>query len=276
MQLSSCARQASWGNNVNLTTCSLKLRSACGPEVEHFGKTSVRKQLGNQAHEISFEVAGDGGPIASSLSWLEGAGWTFKSTRVGWRLRGQEEIEDLAMRWHLLGSSGRCQECRDSIETLPIHSRRRPTQVRSQKIPVFLGEGTRSTHRMTHFLSSQLIGPLRQRFCYGGSSPPPRQEQDDGSRSTACLHVLGTTVGQNSTEANSMLTILDAVCIVTVMQKGMDEHATATVVSFLEKLECQRVLLGSDIEPLCHGTLSATTRQRLDGHRRHPTWPLAK
>ena len=60
-----------------------------GPK--HFGATSVRKQLGNQAYDISFKVAAVSGPIAS-LSWLEDGDWTFESARAGWKLRrGQEE-----------------------------------------------------------------------------------------------------------------------------------------------------------------------------------------
>ena len=45
------------GNNVNLTSSGLKLRSASVTEVEHFGTTNVRKQEGNQLQDICFEVA---------------------------------------------------------------------------------------------------------------------------------------------------------------------------------------------------------------------------
>ena len=45
------------GDNVNLSSSGLKLRSASRAELEHFGTTSVLKQLGNPAFVISFEVA---------------------------------------------------------------------------------------------------------------------------------------------------------------------------------------------------------------------------
>ena len=63
-------------SSVNLSSSGLKLRSASGTEVEHFGTTSVRWQLGNQACGISFEVAAQWAD-RFSLSWLEDAGWTF-------------------------------------------------------------------------------------------------------------------------------------------------------------------------------------------------------
>ena len=54
------------GNNVNSSSSGLKLRSANGADVEHFGTTSVRDQLGNQAYDSNFEeVAVVSGPIAS-------------------------------------------------------------------------------------------------------------------------------------------------------------------------------------------------------------------
>ena len=49
--------------------------------------------------------------------------------------------------------------------------------------------------------------------CDGAPPPPPRHEQDDDSRGTARLH--GTTAGQSSTEASSIVTILHAVDIET-------------------------------------------------------------
>ena len=64
------------GNDENLTSSGPKRCSAGGAEGELFGATRVQRRFGNQAYEISSEVAAVSGPIAS-LSWLEDAGWTF-------------------------------------------------------------------------------------------------------------------------------------------------------------------------------------------------------
>ena len=45
-------RQDALWNNVNLTSSGMKLPSASGAEVEHFGRTSVRKRLVNQSYDI--------------------------------------------------------------------------------------------------------------------------------------------------------------------------------------------------------------------------------
>ena len=98
------------GENVNLTSSGLKLRSA-----NTSARAAVRKQLGNHA-------CGSGHRPQSILSL--GARMRAGPLRVP-VLAETRGDRSLATRWPLLESSGRCWGCRDGTAPLPILSRRR-------------------------------------------------------------------------------------------------------------------------------------------------------
>ena len=131
------------GNNVNFASA------------DHFGTTSVRKQLGNQAYDTNSEVAAVSGPIAS-LSWLEDAGWTFVNNHAGRRLRrGQEEIEAFRRDGVYLIRVDDSRNAETALRLCPFSAggaEEPARQVRVQKIPIFPDDSTRSAHQMAHFL----------------------------------------------------------------------------------------------------------------------------
>ena len=218
---------------MNLISSALKLRSATRAKVEHFGTSSVRKQLGRQARDISFKVATVSGPIAFFffLSRLEDAGWTFESTRAGQKLhREQDEIEVSrrdGVSWVRLDDARkpetalrRCPFSAD-VDVQPAK------EVRSKKISVIPDDDTRSTRYNTP-PSNQLVRPLD-----GGPSPPPRQKQADDSRGRTRLHVLGDDCRPEQHEG-STATILHAVDIQTLMRIGaVDRRAWSSTWSHL-------------------------------------------
>ena len=78
---------------------------------------------------------------------------------------------------------------------------------------------------------------------------------------------LETTTGQKSTEVTSMVTMLHVVDIQSLThtsvigKKGMDKHAVASLQSFREELDRQKVVLRSE----CGSTVTALTRgERMD------------
>ena len=83
---------------------------------------------------------------------------------------------------------------------------------------------------------------------------------------------LGTAACRDSTESSSMVTILHAVDIATLMrkavvrQKGMLVHVVSTIVNFLVEFRYQRVLLESDNEPsvttVTHSLTHEVSRRR--------------
>ena len=221
----------------------LQLRSASGAEVKHFGTTSVRKQLANQAYDISFEVAAVSSPIAS-FSCIEDAGWTIEGTRAGRKLRrGHEEIE-------VMRRDGVCWSRMDDAMNADTALRLWPfsadvddepaRQVRSKNMSDSPDDSARSAHRMTHFFPRSWCD-----HCVKGFAMEEHHRRRNRSKTTCpevqldCMF-LETTAGQHSKEASSMFTILDAVEIETLMrievvwQKCVIEHVVATVVSFLD------------------------------------------
>ena len=99
---------------VNLSSSGLKLSSVGVAEVEHFGTTSVRKQLVNQASDIIIEVAAVSCPIASlSLGLRMGSDGVF---------------------WIRVDDAGNAETA--------LRLQRRARQVRSKKLPVFTGGST--------------------------------------------------------------------------------------------------------------------------------------
>ena len=79
---------------------------------------------------------------------------------------------------------------------------------------------------------------------------------------------LETTTGQKSTEVTSMVTMLHVVDVQSLThtsvigKKGMDKHAVASLKSFREELDRQKVALRSE----CGSTVTALTRGERMGH----------
>ena len=179
----------------NVTSLGFKLRSATGAEVEHFGTTSVWKQLGNQAHDIILEGGSGQRPNRLSLSLSRGCVLDLQSARAGWRmLRGQEEIEVLrrdGVCWIRVDDVG---DAETPLRLCPLSADfddELARQARSKKLPVVPDEGTRSMHRMTHLPPRSWCDHCVQGFsledhhrCRDGSNMSVPEVQLDG-------HVLG-------------------------------------------------------------------------------------
>ena len=163
------------GNNVNSSSSGLKLRSASGADVEHFGTTSVRDQLGNQAYDSNFEEAVVSGPIAS---WLEDAGWTFRSVRGGRKLRrGQEQIEVLRLDgvcWIRVDDAGNAETAHSLLKS-PRYQPDRSVKRRY----TFVDDSTRSAHRIAHL-------PPRSWFdhCVKGFATEDHRRRRDWKKAT--------------------------------------------------------------------------------------------
>ena len=100
---------------------------------------------------------------------------------------------------------------------------------RDKKIPIFLDDSTRSAHGMTHL-------PPRDHCNKGFAMEDDHRRRDNSKATTPVIQLdymfLGTTAGQDSTEASSMVTILHVVDIETLMRtavvglKGIIEHVS--------------------------------------------------
>ena len=254
------------GNNVNLSSSGLELRSASGAEVEHFGTTSVRKQLGNQAYDISFEVAAVSGRIAS-ISWFEDAGCTSESARAGWIVRGgQEEIEVLrrgGVFW-IRVDDARNAETALRLCPFPAEVDDEPArQIRSKKIPVMPDDGTRSAHGVTLVPSRSWCA-----HCVKGFVIEDHHRRRDRSL-TVAGRCSSTTKSCGRLQVRTVRRpVLNAVDIESLMpiavvgQKGVIEPVIATVVSFLYEIGHQRIFLKSDHEPSVTGLTREISRRR--------------
>ena len=125
------------------------------------------------------------------------------------------------------------------------------------------------------FPPTLLVRPLRQK----GFAMEDHHRRRDQSKTTIFEVQLDymlfvTTAGQNSTEAGSIVTILHAVDIVTLMrpvvvgQKCVIERVLATIVSFLDDLGCQRILMKRDNEPC----VTALTHENSRGRQADTGW----
>ena len=170
-------------NTVNLSSSGLKLRSASGVEVEHFGTTSVRKQLGITRTTSVSRVAGVSGPITSLSLGLRTWAAHLGVLVLDKKLRGCPFSADV-----------------DDEPALQMRS----------MMPIFLDDSTRDDTPDDTPPSTQLVRPLRQRFLRWRTITAA----ETGARRRLQRHSWGRLhAGQNSTEAISMVTVLHAVDI---------------------------------------------------------------